>query len=487
MHNQSPAYSLPAEILELVSELIEGEDSENYLPGFSSWPPFSIWSQEIHVADDPQCNPALETLHRHQNLIRTLTVKDSFACQYASVAEPAILKNLRFLAVEFQPLPYRDAATEASVSARAFEIPQSLRSLELDHIQPHKIDSFLQSAFGFPNLRSLELSGMTLSGESAQSLWRVFSQLESLALAEVLFLDLDAIDDYVETSTFPRLSTLHLKLNSMELPPLYQVRLILSCPELRTLQWCTLSHERHKFLGSLCRLAHSMTEGHLRQLRDFHAIGDAFDSLIAQILSAMRRVRSLKMHSNGFGVISFPALEPHMSTVQELDIQHCRYMTSAMVQTILCSCPALRTLKVDRMLAKDAAQDGKDWVCGSSLRYLSLGFVFLRSEMHLQPKVFERLASLTRIENFVMRKQHASFWGESGLKLRLEDGLENLSAWTRLKSIQVLDDTSSVIGKPEVAWMVDRWEDLELFSGRTDDDASSADLFHTRQIHFVMI
>ncbi|KAF9947459.1 3-ketoacyl-CoA thiolase, mitochondrial, partial [Mortierella alpina] len=475
------------EILELVSELIEGYEAEKCLPGFSAWSPFSIWSADKHLTDDPQCNPALETLRRHQNLIRTLTVKDSFAGQYASAAEPVILKNLRSLAVEFQPPPYRDAATEASVSARAFEIPQSLRSLELDNIQPHKIDSFLQSAFGFPNLRSLEVSGTTLSGKSAQSLWRVFPQLESLVLREVLFLDLDAIDDYVETSTFPRLSKLHLQLNNMELPPLHQVRLILSCPELTTLQWCTWSHEENKFLGSFCRLAHSMTEGHLHQLQGFHALGDAFDSLIAQILGAMGRVRSLKMHSNGFGVISFPALEPHLSTVQELDIQHCRYMTSTMVQTILCSCPVLRTLKVDRMLAKDAAQDGKNWVCGPSLRYLSLGFVFLRSEMHLQPKVFERLANLTRIEDFVMSRHHAPFWGESGLKLRLEDGLGNLSAWTRLKSIQVLDDTSVMIEQPEVAWMVDQWEDLELFSARTDDDALSAHLFQTRQIRFVTI
>lgn len=174
-----------------------------------------------------------------------------------------------------------------------------------------------------------------------------------------------------------------------------------------------------------------------------------------------------------------------MLTVQELDIQHCRYMTSAMVQTILCSCPVLRTLKVDRMLAKDAAQDGMDWVCGSSLRSLSLGFVFLRNETHLQPKVFERLASLTRIEDFVMGKHHSLFWGECGLKLRLEDGLGSLSAWKRLKSIHVLKDTSLVMELPEVAWMVDHWEDLEVFAARTHDNASSADLLDARRIRFV--
>ncbi|KAF9573537.1 hypothetical protein EC968_008406 [Mortierella alpina] len=485
MCNPTSTYSLPAEILELISELIEGDNAEKYIPGCSTWHPFSIWSTEEDLYDPLQYSSALENLHRHQNLIRTLTVKDSFADQYAYAAEPGVLQNLRSLAVEFQTPPYRDAATEASISARVFEIPQSLKSLELDNIQPHKIDNFLQSAAGFPNLRSLELSGTTLSGESAQSLWKVFPQLDSLVLTQVLFLDLNTIDEYVETTTFPRLSKLHLQLNSMELPPLYQARLILSCPALRSLHWCTLSHEEYKFLGSLCKLAHSVTEGHLRHLRDLHVVGEAFDSLIAQILSAMRRVRSLKMHANGFGIISFPALQPYISTVQELDIQHCRYMTSAMVQTILCSCPTLRTLKVDRMLAKDAAQDGKDWVCGSSLRYLSLGFVFLRSEVDLQPKVFKRLASLTRIEDFMMSKHHSLFWGESGLKLRLEDGLGSLSAWKRLKSIHVLDDTSLVIEQPEVAWMVDEWEDLELFSGRTDNDASTADIFDTRQIRFI--
>ncbi|KAF9930007.1 hypothetical protein BGZ67_006009 [Mortierella alpina] len=486
MSSQNSTYSLPTEILELVSELMEGDDTEKYLPSYHAWRPFSIWTTDEHLDRDPQDIPALETLHRQQTLIRTLTVKDSFTNQYPSSTEPVVLKNLRSLAVEFRPPPYRNAPTEASVSARASEIPQSLRSLELDNIQPHKIDSFLQSAVGFPNLSSLELSGTTLGGESAQSLWRVFPQLESLVLTEVLFLDLNAIDEYAETLIFPRLSTHHLQLNSMELPPLHQAQLILSCPELRTLQWCTLSHEKNKFLGSLCHLAHSMTEGHLRQLQDFHAIGDAFDSLIAQILNAMRHVRSLKMHSNSFGVISLPALQPHMSTVKELDIQHSRYLTSEMVQTILCSCPALRTLKVDRMLAKDAAQEGKDWVCGSTLRCLSLGFVFLRNEMHLQPKVFERLASLTRIEDFVMSQHHSLFWGESGLKLRLEDGLENLKAWKRLKTIHVLNDMSLVVEQSEIAWMVDQWDDLELFSGRTDDDASSADIFDTRQIRFVM-
>ncbi|KAF9950062.1 hypothetical protein BGZ72_008218 [Mortierella alpina] len=299
MSNQIAAYSLPAEVLKLVSELIEGDKTETYIPRYKARHPFSLWPIDEQAVDDFNHDPRLESLRRHQNLIRTLTVKDSFASQYASAVEPVIVKNLRSLAVQFQPPPYRNVATEASVSARAFEVPQFLRSLELDNVQPHKIDSLLHSVIGFPNLRSLELSGMTLSGDSAQSLWRVFPQLESLILTEVLFLDLN--------------------------------------------------------------------------------------------------------------------------------------------------------------------------------------------EIHLQPKVYERLSGLTRIEDFEMCKHHSLFWGESGLKLRLEDGLGKLSAWKRLRRIYFLDDASLVVEQPEVAWMVDHWEDLELFAGRTDDNVLSADIFDARQIRFVAV
>ncbi|KAF9954624.1 hypothetical protein BGZ72_004441 [Mortierella alpina] len=298
------------------------------------------------------------------------------------------------------------------------------------------------------------------------TLWPYFAQLESLTLKEVQIIGLKEPTEIGFTCTWPRMRSLTLCVSGLS--GRQQLKLIRSCPELRTLRWYDSALAR----GTVGTMAHGLSRcmraGSWRKLESLDAdLGvKAGDDLVAEMLLTMEQVRSLRLSKSRFGPLSFKVFKTHFSVLQSLDINLCGGIDSKMVQEILCSSPVLQSLMLHDMLARDAIEPGKEWKC-TSLKTLRLNFKFRKDEMHLQPLIFERLSKLNSMEHLDLGSWAYSS-GESGLRLRLEDGLAKLGSWTRLRTLDY-SGTWQSIGFEELAWMQQHWTNVHSIIGKTAD------------------
>ncbi|KAF9954625.1 hypothetical protein BGZ72_004442 [Mortierella alpina] len=492
-----PPPTLPPELLTLVAENLTRKDTVQCLQVCAAWYSamiFKIWRYVALWETSTELpflrNPTMDALQQHQHLIRDLTVPESFANEYCSRQQPFQFKPLESLGLaSWSPavLPVHYSLT------RELEVLPSLTSLSLNDVQPTLVSWVLRSIDAFPNLGEVVIRNTTIGRESALDLWRVIPRLEKLELERVTFTDMTTVQETMATMTCPRLRELLMDLEDTELDPHDQLNLVLACPALVELLWCSFSEHYYQFTKAFILFNRALDEGRFPELSIFRNRGDTLDTQIAKVLQAMKRVIEFQSHTNDFGLESFDALRPHFSTLTSLDIQHCEDMTSPMVQTVLCSCPVLQTLLVDWMWATDAIHSDKEeegkkkWLCCSTLTSLSLSFRFREGETSLQPKVYESLARLTRLEGFMMAKQYRELHGEQGLLLLLEHGLGKLTTWKHLRYINFYHDPDQVLGEAEIAWVVEHWRELGMVFGNTDgtilDTRLRADV-QRRQIAF---
>ncbi|KAF9567882.1 3'-phosphoadenosine 5'-phosphosulfate sulfotransferase [Mortierella alpina] len=493
------AGDIPPEVLMLIAENMTIKDTVPCLQVCTAWHSAmicKIWYDVEFRQPEPgqpvSRNPTMDAIQHHQLLIRNLRVPTTFANAYCSRQPPFQFENIESLDIH----SWSDALPPTHFFlTKAFEVLPSLDTIRLDTVEPTIVSWILRSISAFPNLTTVIIKSTTVGRESALDLWKVFPQLKTLILDEVHFTDMTAVNETMATMICPRLKTLWLDLRDGDLDPYDQVNLVLACPALMDLQWYSLSDHYYQFTNAFILFNQALEGGRFPDLFVFRNRGDALDIQIAQVLRCMKRVVGLQCQANDFGPESFDALRPHLSGLTTLDIQHCEDMTSAMVKTVLCSCPMLRSLLVDWMWASDAIfqeeKDGKkkdNWVCGSTLKNLSLSFRFREGETSLQPRVFESLAQLTRLEGFMMAKRYREREGEQGLLLQLEHGLEKLKTWKNLRYINIFHDTDQVLGEAQIAWMLEHWRDLDLVIGHTDHTNLNTDLnadIQRRQVAFL--
>ncbi|KAF9987755.1 hypothetical protein BGZ75_000164 [Mortierella antarctica] len=436
----------------------------------------------------------MDALQHHQHFVRNLRATESFANEYCSRQEPFQFENMESLDIQ----PRSEALSPMQLSlTREFEMLPSLKIIRLDAVKPDLVSWFLRSISVFPSLSSVVIKSTIIGRESALDLWKVFPQLQTLTLDKVFFTDITAVKETMATMICPRLVILMLDLRDTDLDPEDQLDLVLSCPRLGDLQWYSISDHYYQFTEAFIRFNRALEDGRLPDLAIFRNRGDALDTQIAKVLRSMTRVVGLRCQANDFGPESFDVLRQHFSRLAILDIQNCEDMTSAMVQTVLCSCSMLGSLLVDWMWATDAIQENDEdeegkkknlWVCGPTLKNLSLSFRFREGEMSLQPKVYESLAQLTNLEGFMMAKRYREHEGEQGLLLQLEHGLEKLKTWRNLRYINFFHDPDQVLGEEQIAWMLEHWIDLDLIIGSTDHTNLNTDLnedIQRRQVAFL--
>ncbi|CAO3573995.1 unnamed protein product [Mortierella alpina] len=512
-----PLPHLPPEILMFIAQNLSMADAVSCLQVCSSWHSamiYKIWRQ-VHFWESEReqpviVNPTMEALQHHQHFIRYLRVPESFANDYCSRPQPFLFVNIESLDV----LSWSKAHSPAHFSlTREFDVLPSLETIRLDSLEPALVSWVLRSISAFPKLNAVIIKNTTIGRESALHLWRVLPQLKRLMLEEVLFTDMTAVKETMATLICPHLRILWLDLRDTDLDPYDQADLVLACPALGELQWYSLSDHYYQLTSAFIRFNQALEKGMFPDLFIFRRRGDALDTQIATVLRYMRLVIELRSQANDFGPESFFALRPHFSGLAYLDVQNCEDMTSLMVQTVLCSCPVLESLLVDWMWATDAIQeeeeedkveDGDDedgekdmkrkqkttkraWVCGATLKHLSLSFRFREGESSLQPKVYESLAQLTTLEGFMMAKRYNELEGEQGLLLLLEHGLERLTPWKTLRYINFFHDPLQVLGEAELAWMLEHWKVLNVVIGSTDRANLSIGLnadIRSRQIIF---
>jgi hypothetical protein len=166
------------------------------------------------------------------------------------------------------------------------------------------------------------------------------------------------------------------------------------------------------------------------------------------------------------------ALQAHFKTLVELRIHPCTPVSSDTVLDVLCSCPVLEVLHV-RYLSAEVITERGPWACQHYLRELTAGIQVGQNEEALQPLVFERLSTLTRLEMLEILTPMPNS-RRSMLAFRLECGLGQLAHWQHLSVLQFSMEWYNIntpqVGMYEVAWMAKHWKKLRSVSGHLHHD-----------------
>ncbi|KAG0203198.1 hypothetical protein BGX28_004431 [Mortierella sp. GBA30] len=169
------------------------------------------------------------------------------------------------------------------------------------------------------------------------------------------------------------------------------------------------------------------------------------------------------VRDSGFGLSALEALEPHFSSLADLDLRECPAATSPMLQLILETMENLRQFRAD-MIARIDILQGYDWVCNR--------LVFWNCYIDMGPTsdhecIFQRLAGFQSLVtlNLSQSCKEKQFKNGCTLDLRLRMGLGHLE---RLRYMQELsfEGTMQALGFEEVEWMVEHWKGLRVTSGK---------------------
>ncbi|KAF9347797.1 hypothetical protein BGX26_000748 [Mortierella sp. AD094] len=245
------------------------------------------------------------------------------------------------------------------------------------------------------------------------------------------------------------------------------------------------------------------------------------DSHIADLIQASRSLKSLTMaYFSGFGSLSAAALIKHSTILETLVLEECDGLSSQDIQSVLCSCANLKTLRVitssGMTLHSTMHLDANDmvdssWAC---LNLENLHLVIkgvarpdlqvnqyglqLSGPLHdgtitgfdLQRTVYNQLGKLTKLQQLWLGQENQDMeddenYHETGvpgevqyidpdeqfecLEFSLESGLDLLQGLKGLKVLS-LERLKTRIGLPEVQWMVKQWPKLESIFGLGIED-----------------
>ncbi|KAF9399847.1 hypothetical protein BGX21_005531, partial [Mortierella sp. AD011] len=235
-----------------------------------------------------------------------------------------------------------------------------------------------------------------------------------------------------------------------------QLNFIRRCTCLESILWRTsyLNEEREEFVRYMAR----GTWPNLKSLA-FGRIDK--DDGTSRLLQAIPQVVNIDISDADFGTIAFQALRTHFTTLTRLYLYRCPGASSELLQDIMCSCHHLEELHGGEIRAGGVAKDGP-WVC-LSLRKLEVYFTFGvgNSGVELQPMMFERLSTLSRLESL-----NTSDWDKMydnpdliALDLRLEAGLGKLAKLKNMRTIDFLG-VNRYLEEKEVRWMISNWKQL---------------------------
>ncbi|CAO3573961.1 unnamed protein product [Mortierella alpina] len=399
-------------------------------------------AHQWHFATPPsrdQERSQVDAHERHISLIKNLTVKEAFTHDEDERV------SLLSLTVTDPYATLFGAAPAKFTPSREFPMLQALKHLGLDCISPNKINYILKPAFNFPHLRSLVLTDTLLDREGAMLLWRLFWQLEVLALIDVCFTDMSGVRSYMEymqCRMFSRLEKLYLHYTNGGFPMQDQYQLLQACPGLRAFHWSLpKGDEEYVFTIDFLKHRHTIQPDKVREVEELHIVGEVDDYGIALALNNMPEVRSLSITvENRLGSMSLDAISNIAPNLTRF-VSHSHHLTGAAIELVLSSCPMLHTLISRTVTAYEATNNRQcEWMCARSLKVLCLSFVFEYYEAHLQDEVCKKLAACTQLEQLIMHEPCNESPGSFGLRLRLDQGLGRLSTLRNLKFLCTLDD-----------------------------------------------
>ncbi|KAF9361598.1 hypothetical protein BGX34_007058 [Mortierella sp. NVP85] len=196
---------------------------------------------------------------------------------------------------------------------------------------------------------------------------------------------------------------------------------------------------------------------------------EGWTSVLEGIGNCFENILCLHLRSDGFGPRTLKALGTHFRHLADLRLT---FSNSAVIQGVLCSCPALEILHAQVVSVKDIAE-GEPWVC-RHLRELQVVFFCGTTDQALQPLVFERLSTLTRLVTLDMNRQQHYIGYNNQLKFRLDCGLGQLANLQALTYLAFLGSNRACqkqrLETGDIEWMVSNWKRLKGIYGDLNED-----------------
>ncbi|KAF9353224.1 hypothetical protein BGX34_011721 [Mortierella sp. NVP85] len=316
-----------------------------------------------------------------------------------------------------------------------------------------------------PHLESLALRNMQVEAGDTQVFWQICMQLETLKMDNVTFGGSGQEGGIVpKDKVFDRIRTFNLRrgFEQFERQP---IELIHCLPGVESM---TLASDLPtQWMDYPIR-------NHWPQIKSLVLTGVQESTLTALLESVGHGLASLTFYHCQLATrtTSTKALQTHFKTLVELRIHPCTPVSSETVLDVLCACPVLEVLHV-RYLSAEVITGRGPWACQQHLRELTAGIQVGQDEEALQPLVFERLSTLTRLEMLEILTPMPNS-RRSMLAFRLECGLGQLAHWQHLSVLQFSMEWYNIntpqVGMDEVAWMAKHWKKLRSVSGHLHHD-----------------
>ncbi|KAK3810274.1 MAG: hypothetical protein J3Q66DRAFT_391397 [Benniella sp.] len=314
----------------------------------TSFLPYLWKAIDLPTASNKQ--PSLELLQEHKNYVRCLVYQGRVPDDHLSTRLPA-LKKLHLLS----------ATTEDAELVRNHP---SLTHLKL-HSASYNKPEWIPPAC-LLNLVNLSLIEVDVRSQDRDTVWCLFSRLETLELRESKLPELPE-----SMSTSWRMKGLILGrvggLTSEE-----QLRWIEHCIHLKRLSWVP----PRGFTGNSDeRFIQSLITNTWPDLSEFYSPWlEASERQASLIIGGMRRVHCLSIsYTEPLDTVK-TALRPHFSWLMKLESSAISGNNSLFIIELLKSCPQLESLRMGMVQVRDMLDDDVPWACESSLRHLAACF-----------------------------------------------------------------------------------------------------------------
>ncbi|KAK3810276.1 MAG: hypothetical protein J3Q66DRAFT_391399 [Benniella sp.] len=371
-----------------------------------------LW-KVVDVANDIAKQPQVAALRRNIDYVRHLTYQGGVPKEHAILKFPALRKL--HLSISWE-----------------HDFGIIVEHPSLTHVTIHGAHAWVswRPPDNLSNLTSLSLILLVVDTHYKDTVWNMFSRLESLELREV------------RMSGFPASATGSWKLKYMTLVSISgleakeQLRWLKYSPHLRRLTWEPMYKQTEdiveEFTQSIVANAWpGLEELNIPRFR-------RSDRQMSLIIGGMQRVRGLSIiYNQPFDSVKV-ALRPHFLWLWKLDAASISGNDSLFTIEILMSCPQLEILRMGIVHVRDMLADDAPWACESSLRHLDVCFKVEADASEAEKRVL--LERLSRLHNLKQLDLSTRAFLVQSLDLRLESGLEQLATLTQLEELNFSDD-----------------------------------------------
>ncbi|KAF9205365.1 hypothetical protein BGZ49_004128 [Haplosporangium sp. Z 27] len=407
--------------------------------------------------------PLAEALQRNGDHVRSFEWLDRhFSYSYYQEFVFPGLKSLS-ITIDYSKIVLTDLFTAMILEC------QQITSLALSIGVMHENSVFWKAVSDLPHLEEITIlffapfqipyTSPNLK-RNLQGLWNACSQVKTLNLGHLTLVENDV--GALEDQSFPHLR--HLIISDCFTEAIFQVALIIRCPNLEKLEWNATSFFGTQIADDVQDICKHFEEGNVHNLKSLNFEDSNLEERsFAEILQSLNGIglQEFNVSDTHFGDYACESLQPFFSTLRILDFTGCYTMRSYSAIEILVSCPKLEDAKFNEIHAQDL-DPTQSWSCRKTLRSFAATFILdaqpdyqgaVKDKQELFESIFLSLQQLHELRHLGFRYY---FDGYDQANIRLSKGFEKMMGLGKLGSITISCPVTSY--RPaELYWLIDNW------------------------------